>query len=224
MKIDCISDLHGHHPQLMGGDLLIVAGDLTASDKPHQFKKFSQWLHKQDYRHKIVIAGNHDGILERFPDDMMPFTTILEDGTECPFAHYLCNSGITIEDLNIWGSPYTPKYYDWSFMCERGSEIKQHWDLIPLNTDILITHGPPHGILDLAPRYKRPDENCGCEMLMDAVKRIKPVLHVFGHIHEGYGMHEETWQHDSEETTLFVNAAIMDRNYSPVNAVSRIEI
>lgn len=218
MKIDCISDLHGFLPALDGGDLLIIAGDLTGSDRMSQFEVFSKWLKKQKYKKKIVIAGNHDGILEYFPRNQQPFV----DGKKEPFAVYLHDEGVEYEGLTIWGSPYTPTYYKWSFMRNRGEQIKKHWDKIPNNIDILITHGPPFGILDRA--YNTNWEKVGCEDLFNAVKRVQPKLHVFGHVHEGYGKHEETWLESRGKSTLFVNCAIMDRNYDPINQPITVEL
>ena len=109
MIIDCISDLHGYQPKLDGGDLLIVAGDLTARDLESQYRQFIYWLDQQDYKKKIIIAGNHDGELQQNPG-LFKFTVF----------DYLCDSQSVFQDLKIWGSPWTPTFYDWHFMKNRG--------------------------------------------------------------------------------------------------------
>ena len=95
-------------------------------------------------------------------------------------AHYLCDESLTLDGVKFYGSPWQPRFFDWAFNKDRGAPLKAIWDKIPLDTDVLITHGPPHGILDLTfDKIK-----AGCEELLLAVQRIKPKVHVFGHIHE----------------------------------------
>ena len=195
MKIDCISDLHGHLPELEGGDLLIVAGDLTAHDMTEEHKFFFKWLLQQNYKQKILIAGNHDGSLHG----------LYRNKSEATDLEYLLDSGYEFDNLKIWGSPWTPTFFNWYFMKDRGEDIKKMWDLIPDDTDILVTHGPPYGILDYV-----GGDNQGCLDLLHAVRRVKPKLHIFGHIHEGYGQTEI-------DGTIFVNASIMDGKYRPRN-------
>ena len=208
MIVDCISDLHGSYPELEGGDLLIVAGDLTARDTWKQHQEFQAWLIGQKYTKKVLIAGNHDGQYEK----TVPFYTF-ETGI-C----YLQDSGTQFEGLNIWGSPWTPEFSNWHFMLPRGLKLKEKRDLIPDNTDILVTHGPPHGILDTTDNTW-DSERLGCEDLREAVERVKPRLHVFGHIHGGYG--KMVLKH-AGPNTICVNAAIMDENYKPMNKPIRV--
>lgn len=202
MIIDCVSDLHGFFPRLEGGDLLIVAGDLTSRDLGHEYFHFLQWINGCNYKKKVVVAGNHDGLIA---------------GGRWKFAapegiDYLCDSGTEFEGLKIWGSPYTPTFGDWHFMAERGEEIQKHWDMIPDNTDILITHGPPCGILDKT----LSGEHAGCEcLLLDVCGRVLPKLHVFGHIHEAYG---EKILNDIH----FINCSIMNERYQPINKPIRV--
>ncbi len=224
MIIDCISDLHGYYPPLEGGDLLIVAGDLTARDTEFQHAQFAYWLEEQDYLKKIVIAGNHDGLLQnvgkQWVENMFPDATYLQDsGTEfCgPDKH---GKSCT---MKIWGSPWTPTFCDWSFMKDRGEPIRQMWDMIPQDTDILVTHGPPYGILDQVKYSSKAKEgkSAGCEELRTAVERIRPRLHVFGHVHEGYG---QTLLKCTPTDVICVNASIMNEDYKPVNKPIRIEL
>lgn len=224
MKIDCISDLHGYLPQLPGGDLLIVAGDLTGRDLTHEYLKFNKWLSEQSYKRKIVIAGNHDGLIEKGisvkvnEDTFGIVVPVLANG-----AIYLQDSGCEYEGLKIWGSPWTPTFYDWHFMKDRGAPIKEKWDLIPEDTDILVTHGPPFGILDQVKYSSRgnKDKFAGCEELRSAIERIQPRLHVFGHVHEGHG---RLTLKCTPRDVLCVNASIMDENYNPVNKPIRVEL
>ena len=204
MKIDCISDLHGRYPKLEGGDLLIIAGDLTARDTEEQLWEFNEWICKQKYTKKIYIAGNHD---VRFQND-----NYWKGHHETDFATYLCDSGTEFEGLKIWGSPWTARFPNQNPECMAFSlhpdELKSKWDLIPEDTDILITHSPPYGILDHTWKLRT-----GCSDLLERVKHINPKLHVFGHIHENGG---KTTQLDIYKT-IFVNASVVNENYNHIN-------
>ena len=231
MKIDCISDLHGHEPNLEGGDLLILAGDYTGSNTMAQWVDFFRWLKQQQYRKTILIAGNHDGFLESsYPktqqqsNELKELRSWLEEqGEQSEDFEYLCDSGTEFEGLKIWGSPWTPTFCNWHFMKDRGSPIKAHWDLIPDDTDILITHGPPLGILDKVQYSSKAfrEGHAGCADLRDAVERIQPRLHVFGHVHEGYG---EMLLKCTPRDIRCVNASIMNAWYYPTNKPIRLEM
>jgi hypothetical protein len=119
---------------------------------------------------------------------------------------YLQDEAVEIEGLRIWGSPWQPEFLDWAFNLPRGAALREKWDRIPSGTDVLITHGPPQGVLDRVDEGRRE----GCADLLNAVARVRPRLHLFGHIHEGYGCLER-------DGTTFVNASICDRAYRPVN-------
>lgn len=208
MIIDCISDLHGIQPKLEGGDLLIVAGDITARDTSSEHIYFTQWLVEQPYKKIVMIAGNHDGLMKNWEPQ-------LTDNLS-----YLVDSGCVYQGFKIWGSPWTPTFYNWHFMKDRGEDIKKKWDLIPDDTEILITHGPPFGILDnvRSPLRSYKDGHAGCEDLLQTLDRLKHLkLHVFGHIHEGYGQ-------IIRNGVLHVNASIMNRDYRPENTPIRIEL
>jgi Icc-related predicted phosphoesterase len=200
MRIVCLSDTHNLADQvrLPAGDLLLHAGDLTMAGSSEEVQEARAWLASLPHRHKVVIAGNHDFLFEREPAlarRMMRDFVYLED------------ERVEIEGLRIWGSPWQPWFFDWAFNLERGAAIRAKWDLIPTEIDVLITHGPPAGHGDLTDRGER----VGCVDLLAAVRRIAPALHVFGHIHEGYGA---TW----EGATLCVNASVCDAGYRPINA------
>jgi Icc-related predicted phosphoesterase len=210
MIIDCISDLHGFQPQLEGGDLLIVSGDFTARDTNQEHQDVLDWLDIQDYEKVVVIAGNHDGFLEKNPEFYKQSAIT-----------YLCDSGCEFKGYKIWGSPWTPIFCDWHFMLPIAKR-KEKWALIPNDIDILITHGPPYRVLDKVPSYEKDNEfeHVGCYELkkrVDSPLMKNLSLHVFGHIHEGYGQMEIG-------KTRYVNCAIMDERYKPVNKPIRIEL
>jgi len=202
MKIICISDSHSQHQDLIlpSGDILLHAGDISTKGKEHEVDAFLQWFTVQPHQYKIFIAGNHDFYFEttlsKTIEDKIPENII-----------YLNDSGCTIAGLHIWGSPVQPTFFDWAFNRDRGEDIQKHWNLIPHNTDILITHGPPYGILDKTIR----NQHVGCEALINTVRDVVPKLHVFGHIHEDYGK-------ITEGQTTFINASVLDHKYRLINA------
>lgn len=200
MRIVCISDTHGQHEGLSvpDGDVLVHAGDFTLDSCGElSSARFNHWLGDLPHKRKVVIAGNHDFIFERRPDWAPGLLTN---------ATYLCDSGCEIGGLKFWGSPITPRFMDWAFMRDRGADIRKHWDLIPDDTDVLITHGPPSHVLDTS---YRGGDHLGCTDLMESVEYIQPQLHVFGHIHGGRGLRHIT-------DTTYVNAACLDEAYRPV--------
>lgn len=211
MIIDCISDLHGHYPELPGGDLLIVAGDLTARDTYQENILFKHWLDNQNYKKKVFIAGNHDNLIQN--------TDLMDDVFYEYFDSYLCDSGTEFEGLKIWGSPWTKTFpgmnpHCKAFTVDTEEELAEKWAMIPDDVDILVTHSPPHGC------YLDQDKNgnmLGCVSLRDRLFKLKVKLHVFGHIHEGYGVHPIV-NPDS------INASHVNERYEPVNKPIRIEL
>lgn len=181
MRIVCISDTHTLHNDidLPDGDILIHAGDITAMGEMDVIIDFNKWLGKLPHTYKIVVAGNHDFCFEKEPDKVQNLLTN---------AIYLNNSGCEIGGLKIWRSPISPistKFgSDWAFTIKRGEEIRKYWEKIPLDMDIIITHCPPLGILD----KNELGDNEGCKDLLDLIEnKIKPRVHIFGHIHEAHG-------------------------------------
>lgn len=201
MQITTISDTHGKHNQLhlTSGDILLHAGDISSRGNPVEVEKFLNWFKVQDYKYKIFIAGNHDFFFER--NSPTEIASLIPDN-----VIYLNDSGVEIEGLKIWGSPVSPWFYDWAFNRQRGEEIKKHWDLIPDDTDILITHGPAYEVLDLTTGMVR----AGCEDLLNRIKEIQPKIHLSGHIHEGYGQVKKFGTH-------FINASVLNERYEMVN-------
>ncbi|QTE22480.1 metallophosphatase domain-containing protein [Polaribacter cellanae] len=206
MKIVLISDTHGNHNiRIPEGDVLIHAGDVSSRGRKTEIDAFIKWFQSQPHKHKIFIAGNHDFYFEEATQNNIKINY--------PNLMYLNDSGCEIDGIKFWGSPIQPTFFNWAFNRNRGNEIKKHWDLIPNNTDILITHGPPHKILDLT----KNEEYAGCEELKKKVLEIQPKLHVFGHIHEAYGK-------TTRNNTLFVNASLLDERYQNVNTPIEIEL
>ena len=215
MKIVAISDTHGKHRNLVlpEGDILIHAGDVSSMGKESEIKDFLNWFSNTDFTYKIMIAGNHDFYFEKIGDN----AKVLEELIPANVI-YLNDSGVEIENLGqktlrIWGSPIQPWFFNWAFNRNRGEDIKRHWDKIPKNTDMLITHGPAYGILDKTTR----NESVGCEDLLEKVKEVKPIFHICGHIHEAYG-------YIKQSGTEFINASVLDENYNLRNKPIVFEI
>lgn len=202
LKALLMSDTHGthwHQNYYVEGDfdLLIYAGDFTNYGDQQEVAGFMFWLEQQDqFKDIVYIAGNHDMQYHAKP------LVVLESGVR---LHYLYNSSVTIDGVKFYGSPYTPRFFNWAFMYdpENAADI---WSTIPNDTDVLITHGPPRGIFDQCPGEHKVMEHAGCPALLEAVERTESIkLHVFGHIHEGYGMQ----QHANGRVS--VNAALVYR-------------
>lgn len=210
MKIDCISDLHGYYPKLNGGDLLLIAGDLTKRDQPQEHIEFSEWLDVQPYTKKIVVAGNHDNNIDA-------------DLIEClKGCYYLNDSPVRIGELKIWGSPWTRTFEGMNphckaFTVDTEEELLEKWKAIPLDTNILITHSPPYGLRDLTVDGRR----VGSKSLQMEALRLKHLkIWVVGHIHEDYGMEFDGHLYDCS----LVNASHVNEKYQPVNAPISIEL
>jgi len=203
MRFVCTSDTHTLHERvpIPDGDVFIHAGDFTSCGELPDIARFNAFLGKLPHTHKIVIAGNHDFAFERQPALARSLLT------NCL---YLQDSETVIDGVRIYGSPWQPWFYDWAFNLQRGPEIKAKWDRIPDDVQILVTHGPSLGHGDEVLRPSGKGERVGCEDLLAAIKRIKPAYHVFGHIHEGYGI-------TKEGPTTCVNACMCDDRYNPVN-------
>ena len=201
MKLVCISDTHFRHLQMEpipDGDVLIHAGDSLGHGQPYELEEFLEWFSELPHHDKILISGNHDWIFERQPGWA---------AKKCDDygVIYLNDSGIDIEGVKFWGSPVQPEFCNWAFNRMRGPDIDRHWQLIPEDTDVLITHGPPFEILDDTYMTRGP-VGCG-DLRKHVFERVRPKVHIFGHIHEGHGMVEE-------DGITFINAAQINDYYS----------
>ena len=197
LRILHMSDTHGVHRRLRDlheADILVHSGDFTMSGSEAETLDFLEWVCDLPYRHKVLVAGNHDACLYGAHLDG------LDDN-----VHYLCGSGVEIEGLKFWGVPM--------FMedCMSGKQ-EQLYAAIPEDTDVLVTHTPPYGILD-----RDGSILFGSRELLDRVCTIRPRLHLFGHIHKAHGM-------TNDGMTVFSNAAIMDEGYDSLKGPNMLPI
>jgi Icc-related predicted phosphoesterase len=209
MRLVVISDTHGLHSridELPDGDVLVHAGDFMNSGyNPEELRSFNRWLGEQPFEHCVVCAGNHDRYFQNSPQEARSHLTN---------AIYLESAGVTIDNVTFWGSPYTPEFLNWAFMYPRGSAARRYWDEVPYKLDVLITHGPPFGILD---QVSPGGAHLGCEELLKSVEEKKPKVHLFGHIHGGAGTLESGG-------TRFVNAAYLNEQYKPLKPAGKVRV
>lgn len=203
VKIVCISDTHlcheKYHVQIPDGDILIHSGDATYEGTPREIESFANWFGSLPHKHKIFVAGNHDWGFQRRPD---------ESRAQLPQSvTYLQDSAVTVMGLRIYGSPWQPEFMEWAFNLRRGDQLLAKWKNIPAGVDVLVTHGPPMGVLDMT----WDGEHVGCrDMMNEILSRVRPRLHVFGHVH-----HDGGKQMKLPGGTHFVNAALLDEAYTP---------
>lgn len=213
MNLTFISDTHNKHgliptEYLQGGDILIHAGDVSSRGTEDEINVFLNWYSKLPYTHKILISGNHDFFFESASKHIIDAKM-----KKYPEITYLNDSGVEIEGIKIWGSPVQPYFGGWAFN-RIGEAITEHWDKIPLDTNILITHGPIFGYLDTTDEGIRT----GCEFLRAKLPTFTDLkIHVCGHIHEAYGRHEFT------DGQLFLNASVLNRRYELQNKPITLE-
>jgi predicted phosphohydrolase len=180
VRVVCISDTHDQTVRVPPGDILIHAGDLTDSGTAEDVQKQLDWLKGQPHQVKIVIAGNHDSYFDqssRVEADVKSGAKVNLEG-----LIYL-ESALTVQKvkgrhISIFGVPDIPKCGPKSFAFQYAEENQPWLSKVPPQTDILVTHCPPkhHRDLDLG------DVN-----LLRELWRVKPRLHVFGHVHWGHG-------------------------------------
>lgn len=210
MKLVLLSDTHTMHEQVVvpQGDVLVHAGDMALDGRLSEVQDALDWLNSQPFEHIVAIAGNHDFAFERGR---------LKDSLKLGRVTYLENDSCEIDGVKFWGSPVTPWFCDWAFNVHRGAPIRHYWKEIPDDVDVLITHGPPHGILDQSvPLYG--SDYLGCEELFERVDALpQPLVHVFGHIHGGYG-------HERFGDQRFYNASVVNEAYKVVNAPWEVEL
>jgi predicted phosphodiesterase len=211
-----ISDTHGAEFEIkeaQRADVVIHCGDLTEESKIEEIRSTLQFLKGLKATLKLVIAGNHDFTLDlpTFRSNIKNANPPLEEHlVQKEFGEYgearrlfdeAINDGIVFLDeghhnfnltngayLKVFASPYTPGDHTWGFSYPPGSE---HNFLIDKDIDVVITHGPPAGILD---KNTDKEKRLGCERLFTAIARSKPRLHCFGHVHRGWGARLVTWR------------------------------
>ncbi|KAL3271831.1 hypothetical protein HHI36_022300 [Cryptolaemus montrouzieri] len=237
IRFVCMSDTHSLMRNMLfdipPGDVFIHAGDFTKCGQKDEVIQFNKWLETLPHKHKVVIAGNHElSFDQKFSDLFKKKVTsqlgseenevlnygntkddILDAVREDDIKQYLTNcvyledSGVELYGIKLYGTPWQPEFGGWAFNIKRGAECLSKWNNIPDDTDILITHSPPLGHGDLVCSGVR----AGCvELLLTVQQRVKPRYHIFGHIHEGYGV-------SSDGKIIFINASTCDINYVPKN-------
>ena len=197
-KIVCFADSHGLHKDvdIPDGDILLFAGDMSRLGRERTIKRFNSFLGELPHPHKIVIAGNHDLLFENDPTHAQSLITN---------AIYLEDSMVEIEGIKIYGSPYTPTFHDWAFMLSQ-EELKEKWQLVPSDIDILLTHGPPRGYGDKTIL----GADAGDIELLEIIRKIKPKYNIYGHIHEAYGTFKLG-------AITLINASVLNEHYQAVN-------
>lgn len=205
-KIVMISDTHCQLDKVVipDGDILLHSGDLTYRGTVQETEKelFELSKYRDKFKHIILVEGNHDWLGIHNP-------SLFEQMCKDNGITLLNDSGITIDGLNFYGSPFQPEFFAWAYNLPRGEPLKLKWSHIPDNTNVLITHGPPAGILDEVPCPK--GSHVGCEDLYNRIQDLKELkLHVFGHIHHSYGS-------TRIGNTTFVNASVCTEKYKPTN-------
>lgn len=207
MRLVFASDTHSLHQMLHvpDGDVFIHCGDFSGKGDAKDVSRFGRWLTQLPHKRKVVVAGNHDLALESRPEA----AALLGAGVD-----YLFDSGVLIGNVKFWGSPWQPRFNNWAFNLDRGEPLREKWALIPKDLDVLVTHGPPLGILDLNAEG-RP---IGDADLADRVLAVRPLVHAFGHIHECGG------RVISRVGTIFANASILDGSYAFAHPCRVIDI
>ena len=218
MRLVCLSDTHNRHREIAvpEGDVLVHAGDATMRGSRREVEDFAAWLVALPHRHKVFVPGNHDWMFQREPQAARALI---------PGVVYLEEAGVTLDGVSFWGSPWQPWMMSWAFNLRRGEPLRRKWELVPAGTDVLVTHTPPHGIQDRVMKITGRDfaaatghdRHVGCEELRAALPRIRPRVHVFGHIHEGHGILED-------DGTRFVNPSCVDMNYREIQPPLVVEL
>lgn len=210
MNILMISDTHNRHLNMNTddwpkADIILHAGDFSMRGGENEVRSFFDWYSELPYKHKIVIAGNHDLSFQ----DNVKYVDYIR--TTYPGITYLDDEYVVIDEIKIYGSPYTPAFgYGWAFNLSSASALNNEWAKIPKDTNILITHGPAQGYGD---KVVRGGHNVGCSHLLEAIESIKPKIHLCGHIHEGYGI----YRHSSVDGINFINASLLNEFYQNTN-------
>lgn len=201
MRVIALSDTHLFRYDIPAGDVLIHAGDICQLGKPSEFTSEIVWLSKQPHKHKIYVPGNHDKIA--YTESLWANEYCMQHG----ILMLVCKS-IAIDDIVFHGDPWTPQFgWTKAFMHSR-EKAKAHWDYLP-KADVLITHGPPAGILDSCPLP------VGCDALFKAVCRTQPRIHLFGHIHtHGGGHRRTTWEAGNK--TDFYNISMAENEWREI--------
>jgi Icc-related predicted phosphoesterase len=208
MKIWHISDTHTYHGLLKvpeGIDMVIHSGDATNPRDPYaseqEMLNFISWFGSLPIKHKVFVAGNHDLCIER---NLVTKIDFMKNGIV-----YLENDYAEVEGIKIWGSPFTPTFGEgWAFNKKR-SALHDVWKHIPDDVDIVVVHGPPKGILDLAYHQLNCIEFCGDEALRKRMYLLNPKLCLFGHIHNNEDIINAGTMKLSNHDTIYSNGSVV---------------
>lgn len=225
-EIIAISDTHSLHAGLYLpiADILVHAGDITNIGAINDVISFNAYKHLKNYKHKIVIPGNHDFCFQDHYLHTLAF---------CSNFNVLLDSGMAIDDINFYGTPWQPSFNDWAFNVDSEKELYKKFNKIPKETNVLISHCPPYGILDSVPEIEKvidpygkkcykevltgKSNHFGSKALLDVISNRPNIkYHIFGHIHSSYGVM-------SKDGINFINCSVMNEKYSMVNEPIRIE-
>jgi len=228
IRLMCFSDTHGRHNNIKKEnihqcDIAICAGDFSLWGNPSEVRSFLTFIKGLPAKHKIIIAGNLDLTFDKerlslfsqtfeeneFGDDT---NSIKDEFINDQSVNYLENSSIELEGIKFYGSPYTPNFGDFGFPTYSNT-AEDVWSNIPLNTDVLITHGPPHLILDRTNSGFR----AGCPFLRKRIEQVVPSLVLFGHIHEAHGC-------EKIGDTIYSNVSVVDFNRYVVHSPTYFDI
>lgn len=222
LRLIFISDTHTYHDKikLPKCDILVHAGDYSFIGSIPEVNKFMTWFSEQDCSYRVCINGNHEKMFWKNPNlfmSLIPKNVI-----------FLLDNQVEIEGLNFYGSPHTKEFCSWAYPYFNEQEAEVIWNKIPDDTDILITHMPAYKMHDgapykvgrnglLVPSLDEGGEPVGCKVLKSRIEKVKPLIHVAGHIHEGAGYTET-------KETLFINASVCDGKYKPINPITVVDI
>lgn len=218
MQVLAISDTHGLHHSIWEKvleqidpaefDMIVHSGDISSMGETAQVMSFMEWFGNLPFKNKVFILGNHEVLIE----DNQTEELIRKVASTYPNTHFLHHETVEIEGFKIFGSPYTPYFKGWAYNVDR-RDLHNYWDEIPLDVDLIITHGPPFGLGD-AVGYKKT-MRCGDIALLNKINEIlywskKNIVHQFGHIHDSKG----SYQLQDSPNIQFVNASCLTDSYT----------
>lgn len=231
MKICMLSDVHEqwHNLVVPECDLLVSAGDYSYLGRQHIVDSFHYWLSMQKAKHIISVQGNHEVWVEMNFQEARDRVHKIDKR-----ILFVADQEAIVEGKRIWCSSITPAFHNWAWNVPRGKKIRAYWDQIPDDIDMLVTHGPPYGILDQQIPHPQPSnvpsntakyDHLGCEELIKKVRQFKNLkLHVFGHIHGSSGVYVDQACRYNSKPIVFINAAICNEQYTPANPVRECTI
>jgi len=204
-----VSDSHTYHRLLVvpkNVDIVIFSGDCSNPRDPYtnepEVRNFLTWFAALPIKHKIFVAGNHDTSIEKKLITKIDFVA--------RNIIYLENDYCFVDDLKIFGTPYTPSFgMGWAFNKARNKMHDKIWSHVEDDTDIIISHGPPKYILDLSTDMSHNLEFCGCSSFFKLCKKLKPKLVCFGHIHDNDDICNSGIKQIAGLDTIFSNGSIV---------------